>query len=169
MENTVLTGLETDEPLPCISCSHHSKAVSRRTVLFMVKPECLEEALNGTFRLCPHRECAIVYFQEQGNRVFTVDDLRTTVGVKASKDPIPLCYCFGFDESHLREEIAETGTTTIPERISYLIREGLCACDVRNPSGKCCLGEVIRTAKKIADRSCSPGVKIHESFTDRSC
>ena len=90
-----------------------------------------------------------MYFKEQGSRVFTVDDLRMAVGVKASTDPIPLCYCFGFDESHLREEIAETGTATIPERISHLIREGLCACDVRNPSGKCCLGEVIKTAKRL--------------------
>ena len=149
MENTVLTGLETDEPLPCTKCSHHSQAVSRRTVLFMVRPQFLEVALNGTFRFCPDRECAIVYFDEQGSRVFTVEDLRTTVGVKASTGPIPLCYCFGFDESHLREEIAETATATIPERISHLIREGLCACDVRNPSGKCCLGEVIRTAKRL--------------------
>lgn len=148
-ENTVFTGLETDEPLPCMKCSHDSKPVSLRTVLFMVKPEFLEEALNGAFRFCPDRECAIVYFQEQGKRVFTVDDLRTTVGVKASSDPIPLCYCFGFDESHLREEIAQTGTTTIPERISHLIREGLCACDIRNPSGNCCLGEVNRTAKRL--------------------
>jgi hypothetical protein len=149
MQNSVLTGLETDELLPCMKCSHQSKAVSRRTVLFMVKPEFLEEALNGTFRFCPDRQCAIVYFEEQGSRVFTVDELRTTVGVKASTDPIPLCYCFGFDESHLREEIAQTGTITIPERISHLIREGLCACDVRNPSGNCCLGEVISATKRL--------------------
>ena len=149
METTVLTGLEADEPLPCMKCSHHSQAVSRRTVLFMVKPEFLEEALMGTFRFCPDRECAIVYFEEQGTRVFTLDDLRVVVGFMARADPIPLCYCFGFDESHLREEISQTGTTTIPERISHLIREGLCACDVRNPSGNCCLGEVNRTAKKL--------------------
>lgn len=149
LDNTVLTDLKTDDPLPCLKCGHNSKAVSRRTVLLMVKPEFLEEALNGTFRFCQVRECAIVYFQEQGTRVFTVEDLRTTVGVKATTDPIPLCYCFGFDESHLREEIVQIGTTTIPERISYLIREGLCACDIRNPSGNCCLGEVNRTAKRL--------------------
>jgi Zinc binding domain len=148
-ENTLLKGLETDEPLPCKKCSHHSQAVSQRIVLFTVRPQFLEEALNGTFRFCPDRECAIVYFEEKGSRVFTVDDLRLSVGVKASIDPIPLCYCFGFDESHLREEIAQTGTATIPERISHLICQGLCACDVRNPSGKCCLGEVIKTAKRL--------------------
>lgn len=150
IENTVLTGLETDEPLPCRNCSHLTSAVSRRTVLFMVKPEFLEEALNGTYRFCQARECPIVYFEEQGTRIFTVDDLRITAGVKSSADPIPLCYCFGFDESHLRNEISQTGTTRIPDRISHLIREGLCACDVRNPSGKCCLGEVNRTAKRLS-------------------
>lgn len=148
-ENTVVTGLETDQPLACIKCSHHSKPVARRTVLLTVKPEFLEEALIGTYRFCEARECPIVYFEEQGARTFKVDDLRITVGVKSSADLIPLCYCFGFDESHLRKEISQTGTTTIPERISHLIREGLCACDVRNPSGKCCLGEVNRAAKRL--------------------
>lgn len=149
MENNVVTGLETDQSLACMKCSHHSQSVSRRTVLFTVKPKFLEQALNGTFRFCPNRACAIVYFDEQRTRTFTINDLRITVGVKASTDPVPLCYCFGFDESHLREEISQTGSTTIPDRISHLIREGLCACDVRNPSGKCCLGEVNRTAKRL--------------------
>ena len=76
-------------------------------------------------------------------------DLRIAVRLKTSTDLVPLCYCFGFEESHLREEITETGSTTVPERISRLIREGLCACDVRNPSGKCCLGEVKRTATRL--------------------
>ena len=47
------------------------------------------------------------------------------------------------------EEILQTGNTTVPERISGLIRDGLCACDVLNPSGKCCLGEVNRTARRL--------------------
>lgn len=115
----------------------------------MVKSEFLEEALNGTYRFCRAPECSVVYFEEHGIRNFTVDDLRVTVGVKAIRDPIPVCYCFGFDESHMREEISKTGATSIPDKISHLIREGLCACDVHNPSGKCCLGEVSRTAKRL--------------------
>ena len=90
-----------------------------------------------------------MYFEDQGTRCFTVDDLRTRVGLKATEDPIALCYCFGFDESHMREEISQTGETTIPATISRLIREGLCACDARNPSGMCCLGEVNKTAKVL--------------------
>jgi hypothetical protein len=107
----------------------------------------LEEALSGTYSFCPASDWPVVYFEENGSRVFTSDDLRVIVGVKASAGPIPLCYCFGFDQSHLRKEMALTGNTTIPDRISTLIREGLCACEARNPSGVCCFGEVNRTAK----------------------
>lgn len=148
IENSAFV-VERDEPLICVRCGGQSKPISRKTVLSMIKPEFLEAALNGTYRFCHVRECQVVYFEEQGSRVFTVDDLRIIVGVKASRDPIPVCYCFGFDESHLREEISHTGSTTVPERISRLIREGLCACDVRNPSGSCCLSEVNRTAKRL--------------------
>jgi hypothetical protein len=64
-------------------------------------------------------------------------------------DPIPVCYCFGFEETDIRDEIARNGSTTIPETVSKLIREGLCACDARNPAGVCCLGEVNKSAKLL--------------------
>lgn len=133
----------------CANCDGQSRPVSRKTVLLMLKPHLLEEAMTGTFSFCATRGCPVVYFEDQGSHRFTTDDLRTLVGVKASVDPIPLCYCFGFDEGHIRDEISRTGATTIPERISKLIREGLCACGTRNPAGVCCLGEVNRAAKRF--------------------
>jgi hypothetical protein len=139
----------TNETDRCENCRAQSRPVSRKTVLLMVKPHLLEEALSGTYSFCPARDCPIVYFEEHGTKVFTQDDLRVIVGVKASTGPIPVCYCFGFDESDLREEIAHGRSTTIPSRISSLIREGLCACEARNPSGICCLGEVNRIEKKL--------------------
>jgi len=126
----------------CENCGGQSRPVSRKTVLLMLKSELLEQAITGTYRFCSARDCPVVYFEEQGSHRFTTDDLRVRVGVKASTDPIPLCYFFGFAESHIRDEISLTGTTTIPERISRLIRQGLCACESCNPSGVCCLGEV---------------------------
>jgi Zinc binding domain len=147
-------GCETTEAVVnqderCRKCDGQSRPVSLKTVLLMLNPHLLEEALSGTYSFCQAPDCPIVYFEENGSRVFTSDDLRAIVGAKASSDPIPLCYCFGFDEGHLCEEIARSGNTTIPDRISSLIREGLCACEARNPSGVCCLGEVNRTAKRL--------------------
>lgn len=133
----------------CTNCEGQSRPVSRKTVLLMLKPHLLEEAMTGTYGFCSTRDCPVVYFEERGVHRFTTEDLRVPVGVKATEDPIPLCYCFGFDESHIREEISQTGNTTIPERISRLIREGLCACESRNPAGVCCLGEVNKAAKRL--------------------
>jgi len=135
----------------CGRCATKGSPVSRKTVLLMLKSQLLEQASTGKYRFCATRDCSIVYFEEDGNRFFTQDDLRVRVGVKSSSDPIPLCYCFGFDESHLRDEISQTRSTSIPERVSRLIREGLCACDTRNPSGNCCLGEVNKAAKRIKE------------------
>lgn len=140
---------------PCTNCKRQSRPVSQKTVLLMLKSHLLEEALTGTYSFCAARDCPVVYFEEQGIQSFTIDDLRVPVGVKATEDPIPLCYCFGFDESHIRDEISQTGKTTIPEGISRLIREGLCACESRNPAGVCCLGEVNRAAKRIAAKESS--------------
>jgi hypothetical protein len=144
----------------CEKCLGQGRPVSRKTVMLMLKPDLLDQAKTGTYSFCSVRDCPVVYFEDQGNRSFTVDDLRTRVGLKAKEDPIPLCYCFGLDESHLREEISQTGETIIPETISRLIREGLCACDARNPSGMCCLGEVNKRAKvlklQLSERQRSP-------------
>jgi Zinc binding domain len=133
----------------CRKCESQSRPVSRKTVLLMLKPHLIEDAMTGTYCFCSTVDCPIVYFEEQGNQRFSTNDLRITVGVKAKIDPIPVCYCFGFDESHIRDEISRTGATTIPDRISKLIREGLCACESRNPAGVCCLGEVNRAAKRL--------------------
>jgi len=115
----------------------------------MLKPGLLERAMQGSYRFCSKRDCSIVYFEDKGSQQFTVDDLRIRVGLKIKGDPIPVCYCFGFDEKHIRDEIEQTGNTSVSEKVSRLIREGLCACDDRNPSGMCCLGEVNKAANRL--------------------
>jgi hypothetical protein len=135
----------------CTNCGGLSRPVSRKMVLLMVKPELLEQAMSGTYGFCSAGDCPVVYFEDQSSNRFTIDDLRIRLGLKVKEDPIPLCYCFGFDVSHIRDEISRTGNTNIPERISALIRQGLCACETRNPSGMCCLGEVNKTANRLRE------------------
>ena len=137
----------------CSSCNGQGRPVSRKTVLLMLKPGLLERAMQGNYSFCSERDCSIVYFEAKGSQQFTVDDLRIRVGLKVNDDPIPLCYCFGFDEKHMRDEIEGSGNTSVPEKISRLIREGLCACDDRNPSGMCCLGEVNKAANRLRETS----------------
>jgi hypothetical protein len=140
---------EDDPKHACISCKGSSRPVTRKTVLLMLKPDLFDRVAKGGYRFCSDPDCRAVYFTENGGATFTTSDLRERVGLKERLDPIPLCYCFGFEEKGAREEIAETGGSTIPRRITELIKQRICACPERNPSGACCLGEVNRAIKRL--------------------
>lgn len=140
---------EVDPRHTCVSCGGGSRPVTRKTMLLMLRAERFDAVADGEYRFCADPECRVVYFTEGEGASFTTDDLRVRVGLKEKADPIPLCYCFGFDEADARGEISSTGQSTIPQRISALIRQGMCACPERNPSGACCLGEVNRAIKRL--------------------
>jgi hypothetical protein len=62
--------------------------------------------------------------------------------VKETEDPVPICYCFDITERMVLEEIEATGRTAIPDYIKAQVKAGRCACETKNPSGRCCLGVV---------------------------
>ena len=131
----------------CLSCHGQGRVVPLRTMLLMLKPELFNHVGQGQYRFCAFRDCPVVYYSRE--RSFTTGDLRVRVGLKEKDDPIPLCYCFGFYEHDVRTEITTNGNSTIPHRISALIRDRMCACEERNPSGACCLGEVSQAVKRL--------------------
>ena len=116
-------------------------------MLLMLKPELFDQVGESQYRFCSSPDCPVVYFSRE--RSFTTGDLRVRVGLKETDGPIPLCYCFGFSEQSVREEVGVKGHTTIPQRITALIKERMCACEERNPSGGCCLGEVSKAVKRL--------------------
>jgi len=136
----------------CRSRGCASRSVTLKTMLLMLKPEHFDRAGAGHYRFCTDQECRVVYFSEDEGATFTTNDLRMRVGLKEKQSPIPLCYCFGFEETDVREEVARTGQSIIPQRISALIKQGLCACEMRNPSGACCLGEVNKVVMRMIAR-----------------
>jgi hypothetical protein len=131
------------------ACLESSHSVSRKTVMLMLKPEYFDRVGEAEYRFCLLPDCDIVYFDGADGPCFTTEQLRIRVGLKERDDPIPLCYCFGFSERDIREEVDKTGETTIPQRIRALIKNGMCACSARNPSGACCLSEVNQTTKNL--------------------
>src|SRR5688572_18462354 len=142
-----------DDPLlACGSCKGASRPVTRKTVLLMLKSELLDRVGQNDYRFCSDPNCPIVYFTENGGPAFETSDLRVRVGVKEKVDPIPLCYCFGFDEADARAEISQTGSSIIPQRIAALIKQKMCACPARNPSGACCLGDVNKAIKRLLNQ-----------------
>ena len=95
------------------------------------------------YYFCEAHGCDVVYFAlDPQAPIFRRDDLLVRVGAKEDSDPIPVCYCFGFTREDIENEIAATGRSTVAERISAEVKQGNCACEVKNPSGKCCLGNI---------------------------
>jgi bacterioferritin-associated ferredoxin len=92
----------------------------------------------------------VVYYSSDGIQILK-QQLRVRVGLKETDDPILLCYCFGVTERMIREEIRQTGRSTASARLRAEVKAGACRCEVENPSGRCCLGEVIQ-AEKQADQ-----------------
>ena len=132
----------------CVDCGAEGRPVERQTILHHVKHEYLDRVNDEAYRFCPDPSCDVVYY---GGTRFTVNDLRELVSAKTTGDARPICYCFGFTEGDARAEIKRTAHSAIPATISRLIKAGMCACEVRNPSGACCLGEVTRTVKRLSD------------------
>jgi hypothetical protein len=100
------------------------------------------------YYFCEARDCDVVYFAFDSQApIFRRGDLLIRIGAKVESDLIPVCYCFGFAQKDIEDEIAETGRSTVADRITAEVTAGNCACEVKNPSGKCCLGDVTRAAK----------------------
>jgi hypothetical protein len=99
------------------------------------------------FWLCRDPECDLVYFGA-GGAVLNRGDLRQPPGFKTESDGL-LCYCFQYRRGDIERQLADTGGTTVVEEIKARVRARRCACEVRNPSGKCCLGEVQRAVDEL--------------------
>lgn len=58
-----------------------------------------------------------------------------------------VCYCFGHTVGSIRDEVHRAGRSTVVADITAKIKAGACDCERLNPSGRCCLGEVIAVVK----------------------
>ena len=135
----------------CAGCGGVGREVARQTVVHHVKSEKLLGIENSEYKFCPSENCPVVYYSTAGG-VFNVDDVRELITAKTSGDARPVCYCFGFTEGFIRQEIEQTGKSTVPAQVTEFIKEKLCVCEVRNPAGACCLGEINRTVKTLTNR-----------------
>ena len=104
------------------------------------------------FWLCCDPACPAVYFSDSG--VLSARELRTEPGFKNGTTGL-LCYCFLYRREDIVREIAENGTTIAFDVIQREVKAGNCACQVRNPSGGCCLSDV-RRAVEEATRNATP-------------
>ena len=150
MKCCVPKDIVSDQKAICKRCSHKAKSVGIITLYHWLQNQFLKSIrIDVAYFFCESQNCQVVYFSNETDQYYSIRDVRNRIGIKESDSPIQVCYCFDYTEESIRDQIEQTGSSTAAEDITAKIQSKLCSCEVRNPSGKCCLGNVKAAIKKI--------------------
>jgi hypothetical protein len=131
----------------CPRSGSTGKAVAGQTVKALLTERALQRFTTSNYQFCADASCDVVYFSTDGAQFYTAD-VRVGVWQKLPPGDRPVCYCFGESEASIRAEIQATGRSIAVQRIREHLAAGRCACEVRNPRGACCLGDVIAAVRR---------------------
>lgn len=123
---------------PVAACPVNGKGysqVSRRTVLHQVRQPWQQNLTAQSYYFCDDPDCDVVYF-DNDQQVILRDAIRQVVGQKSTAVDKPICYCFDIRLTDLQTQAKSSRLKTF---IIDHTRNTDCDCEVRNPSGKCCL------------------------------
>jgi len=143
--------------LHCPVSGTRSRQVDAKTVKSLVRHLPFGEPATQYY-FCESPDCDVVYFPHRaGATRYYRDDLLVRVWPKDRRDDTPVCYCFGVTPKQIREELEGAGSPTAAARIKAEVQAGNCACEVKNPSGKCCLGNIARATQELRAATVSQG------------
>lgn len=136
------------DALLCPRCGEKGKPVSLATVGAMAKTVVEAAKLSAQkYKLCRNVDCPVVYYA--GEIQIEKSDLRVPVNFKERNCEGPVCYCFNHTVASIRAEVQTKGYSTAQGMITREVKVGRCACEVRNPAGTCCLGDITRVVKAV--------------------
>lgn len=120
----------------CPKCGVSCKSVENKTLYHQVRFPENTTLGSDKYYFCPSKECSVGYFSSTG-QIIPKCDLRTYQEIEADK----LCYCFDIDVAHYLSALKANNAETIKNFVIEKTKSGECACDVKNPSGQCCLAK----------------------------
>ncbi len=133
----------------CPVCGEKGKPVQGQTVKALLSVSLRQVRQDVEYLFCHTQTCPVVYFSRDGAQAFTVAQIRERVYQKEpDADEVFVCYCF-------RHTVGEMRSATPDARLAILndinagIQANQCACDLRNPPGSCCLGNVRGLIKQL--------------------
>lgn len=146
----------------CPVASRRGKTVPLVTLRSLVLPEHAGVIEDREWFFCDLPDCDVVYFTNDG-RTLDKGALKVRVGLKEKRAPRLVCYCFDHTVESIREEIRRTRWSTVVASIKEKIQAGECNCEVLNPKGRCCLGDVNRVVKEAV----APAGVRHPALTQQ--
>ncbi|MFF0826023.1 (2Fe-2S)-binding protein [Brevibacillus sp. NPDC003359] len=150
MESCCQTSFEKPTtPIQCPVCQKKGKSIQLITIKALLQSTALETIHPElTYAFCTNSSCEVVYFSDE--QTFGKDMLKVSVFQKDDALDVPVCYCFGWTRERLIQAVQENQHPI--DHIQEQVQANRCGCEVNNPQGACCLGNVttfIRTLDKI--------------------
>ncbi len=137
-------------PEHCPSCGSVGTQVDAITLKALLRSDALRRGIPDAPRFCATESCPIVYFDNGAGVNFSEAELTVRVHAKHPTDGrVPVCYCFDYTPSTIEAEFARRGSSSARATITAEVQAGHCACEVRNPKGTCCLGDVARVEVRV--------------------
>lgn len=126
----------------CPVSGTRGKAVPLITLKALLTPLALARLTpEGAFRFCPDPTCDVVYFSAA--QTYRMEDLKVPVFQKDQAPGVPVCFCFGHTRADLSAAAASGTGQALEASIRAHVQAGRCGCEINNPQGKCCLGNVV--------------------------
>jgi len=132
----------------CPRCGLKGRAVREITLKALLRGPALARRSADRHLFCAQKSCPVVYFA--AGEEFTVADVATPVFQKEPPGNRLVCPCFDVTEEDIRRELDASGHSSAQERIADLVKAGRCACEMRNPQGTCCLGNIAMIMKSAS-------------------
>ena len=132
----------------CPQCRKTGKPVVTQTVKAFLSAS-LRQIQDVQYMFCRTQTCPVVYFSVDGKQIFTIEHVRERVYQKELEtEEVHICYCFQHTVGEFRTA-SSADRAAILEDIETGIVTAQCACDLRNPQGSCCLGNVHSLIKRL--------------------
>ncbi|MDH5433929.1 MAG: hypothetical protein OEY19_08275 [Gammaproteobacteria bacterium] len=132
-----LKSQKSPRKLQCPNCDNMSQSVSFDTILFHIDSPWLhikdnKNPSDNNYYFCGNRDCELVYFDTEGNG-FNKKQMSKSTQESLFNDVKTICFCYHITEKQIKDK---------PELKDFVIEQtksGHCACNIKNPSGLCCL------------------------------
>jgi hypothetical protein len=132
----------------CPACQQKGKNVELITLKSLLIPSALETIQpESSYAFCSNPSCEVVYFNN--SHTFIKDMLKVKVYQKNDALDVPVCYCFGWTRKRITQAVQENQRPI--DNIREHVQANRCGCEVNNPQGGCCLGNVTTFVRGQAD------------------
>jgi len=118
----------------CPECDTDCAPVKLRTLYHQIRYPENQEVIPDNYYFCPDKDCATAYFSSNG-----INLGKSLLLTQQSVQNNMLCYCFDISSASYLAALHKHEADQIKNFVIQRTKSAECACEIRNPSGKCCL------------------------------